>query len=178
LLYVHSLRRLQQHPHVAVTESLLQDQILGDAEQTLRRYGGTATLDQLRRAARKINLDESRGRLNTDWIEPETLFWAAWRVLPAGERAAVAREVIGNFVAYVHEAAALDPREAARQRDPLEWHRHRIHPVLWQALVNSPSKGASDPVNRELTAWQAEQEKYLARRPVWSQLEGVLPPWA
>ncbi|HEX5105549.1 MAG TPA: hypothetical protein VFV87_17140, partial [Pirellulaceae bacterium] len=73
LLYVHSLRRLQQHPHVAVTESLLQDQILGDAEQTLRHHGGTATLDQLRRAARQINLDESRGRLNTDWIEPETL---------------------------------------------------------------------------------------------------------
>ena len=177
MLYVHYLRHLQKHPHPKVTESLLQDQILGDAEQTLRRHGGAATLDQLRRAARQINLDESRGRLNTDWIEPETLFWASWRALPAGERAAVAREAVGNFVDYVHEAAALDPREAARQGDPMEWHRHRIHPVLWQAIVDAPSKGASDPVNKELAAWQAEQEKYLARRPVWSQLEGARPPW-
>ena len=92
----------------------MQDQILGDAEATLRRHGGAGTLDQLRRAARKINLDSSRGRMNTDWIEPEALFWAAWQALPAGEKAALAREVIGNFLAYVHEAAAMDPRPAAR----------------------------------------------------------------
>jgi hypothetical protein len=116
--------------------------------------------------------------MNTDWIEPETLFWASWRALPAGEKAALAREAIGNFLAYVHEAAAMDPRPAARRDDPLEWHRHRIHPVLWQALVDAPSGDASDPVNKALTAWQAEQEKYLARRPVWSQIEGAPPPWA
>jgi len=178
LLYVHYLRHLQQHPHPKVTESLLQDQILGDAEETLRRHGGAGTLDQLRRAARRINLEESRGRLNTDWIEPEALFWASWQALRAGEKSALAREVIGNFLAYVQEAAAMDPRPAARQTDPMEWHRHRIHPLLWQALEDAPSGGTSDPVNKELTAWQAEQEKYLARRPVWSQIKGAPPPWA
>jgi hypothetical protein len=178
MLYVHHLRRLQQQPHVTLTTSLLQDQILGDAEETLRRHGGERKLDQLRRAARKLNLESSRGRMNTDWIEPEALFWASWGALPTGEKAALAREVIGSFVVYVHEAAALDPRSAARRDDPLEWHRHRIHPVLWQALQDAPSGEASDPVNKELTAWQAEQEKYLARRPVWSQLRDAHPPWA
>ena len=72
----------------------------------------------------------------------------------------------------------MDPRPAARQGDPMEWHRHRIHPSLWQALEDTPSGGARDPVNNELTAWQAEREKYLARRPVWSQIEGASPPWA
>jgi hypothetical protein len=177
MLYVHYLRHLQQHPHPAVTASLLADQILGDAEATLRRHGGAATLDQLHRAARKINLEDSRGRLNTDWIEPEALFWASWRVLPAGEKAALAREAIGNFLTYVHEATAVDPRPAARTGDPMEWHRHRIHPLLWQALVEAHSGAASDPVNKELTAWQAEQEKYLARRPIWSQIQGSKPPW-
>ena len=177
LLYVHYLRHLQQHPHPRVTESLLQDQILGDAEETLRRHGGQEKLDELHRAARKLNLDSSRGRMHTDWIEPEALFWASWQSLPAGEKSALAREVIGNFLAYVQEAAAMDPRQAARQGDPLEWHRHRIHPLLWQALEDAPSGAASDPVNKELTAWQSEQEKYLARRPMWSQIEGASPPW-
>jgi len=178
LLYVHSLRHLQKHPRVTVKDSLLQDQILGDAEETLRRHGGEGTLDQLHREARKINLDSSRGRMNTDWIEPETLFWASWRALPAGEKAALAREVIGNLLAYVHEAAAMDPRPAARCDDPMQWHRHRIHPVLWQSLVDAPSSDASDPVNDELTAWQAEQDKYLARRPMWSQIRNAPQPWA
>ena len=40
LLYVHYLRHLQQRPHVPVVGSLLQDQIMGDAEETLRRHGG------------------------------------------------------------------------------------------------------------------------------------------
>ncbi len=177
LLYVHHLRHLQQHPHVAVTASLLQDQILGDAEETLRRHGGEGTLTELRRAARKINLEESRGRMNTDWIEPETLFWASWRALPAGEKAGLAREAIGNFLAYVHEASAMDPRPAARRDDPMEWHRHRIHPVLWQALEDAPSGGVRDAVNKEFTAWRTEQQKYLARRPVWSQVQDAPPPW-
>jgi hypothetical protein len=177
LLYVHYLHRLQQHPHVAVANSLLQDQILGDAEESVRRHRGEETLDQLRRAARKINLDSSRGRMNTDWIEPETLFWASWQALPAGEKAAIAREAIGHFVAYVHEAAGMDPRPAAHRDDPMEWHRHRIHPLLWQALADAPSGDGIDPVNRELTAWQAEHERYLARRPVWSQVRDARPPW-
>jgi hypothetical protein len=177
LLYVHYLRRLQQHPHVTVSDSLLQDQILGDAEETLRRHGGERTLDKMHRAARKLNLESSRGRLNTDWIEPETLFWGAWQALPAGEKAALAREAIGNFLTYVHEAAAMDPRPEASRYDPMEWHRHRVHPVLWQALLDAPSHDTNDQVNKELTAWQAEQEKYLARRPVWSQVHDSPPPW-
>jgi hypothetical protein len=143
LLYVHHLRHLQQHPHVTVAASLLQDQLLGDDEQTLRG----------------------------------TLFWAAWRVLPAREKSALAREVIGNFLVYVHEATSLDPRPTARSDDPMEWHRHRIHPLLWQALGNASSGHVGDPVNRELTAWQAEPQKYLARRPVWSQVKNATPPW-
>jgi len=177
LLYVHYLHHLQLRPHVPVTESLLQDQILGDAEMTLRRHGGERALDQLLREARKINLESSRGRMNTDWIEPEALFWASWQALPAGEKAAIAREVIGNFLAYVQDAAAQDPRPAAGDDDPMEWHRHRIHPVLWQALMDAPSGDVIDPVNKELAAWQAEQEKYLARRPVWTQLSDSPPPW-
>jgi hypothetical protein len=178
LLYVHHLRHLQLHPRVAVKDSLLQDEILGDAEETLRRHGGERALDQLRRSARKINLDSSRGRMNTDWIEPEALFWAAWRALPAGGKAGLAREVIGNFLAYVHEAATMDPRQTTRRDDPMQWHRHRIHPVLWQAIIDAPSGSSSDPVNQALAAWQAEQDKYLARRPVWSQVDDAPPPWA
>jgi hypothetical protein len=177
LLYVHYLRHLQQQPHVAVTSSLLQDQILGDAEATLKKHGGTTVLDALQREARKFNLETSRGRINSDWIEPEALFWAAWKALPSGEKAAIAREVIGNFVSYVHEAAAQDPREAARREDPMEWHRHRIHPLLWQALLDAPAEEAADPVQQELAAWQADQDKYLARRPMWSQMRNSRPPW-
>jgi len=177
LVYIHHLRHLQQHPYVQVTDSLLQDQILGDAETTLQRHGGERTLDRLRHAARKINLESSRGRMNTDWIEPEALFWASWKALPAGERAAIAREAIGNFRSYVHEANAMDPRPHASHDDPMEWHRHRIHPVLWQAILDAPSGRANDPINKELAAWQADQKTYLARRPIWSQVHDTPPPW-
>ena len=98
LLYVHHLRHLQKHPHVRLIDSLLQDQILGDAETTLQRHGGEQELNKLRRSARKLNLESSRGRINSDWIEPEALFWASWKSLPAGEKSAIAREVIGNFL--------------------------------------------------------------------------------
>lgn len=177
LLYVHHLRHLQRNPRVAVQDSLLQDQILGDAEETLRRNDDSDTLDRLHREARKLNLETSRGRMNTDWIEPETLFWAAWQALPAGEKAALAGEAIGNFREYVEQAAAMDPRPGAQNGDPMEWHRHRIHPLLWQALIDAPSGDAHDPVNQELSAWQAKQKEYLARRPVWSQLRDDAPPW-
>ena len=113
LLAVHHAQYLQKHPHVAVIDSLHQDQILGDAEQTLQRRGATTTLARLRRRARKLNLEASRGRIKSDWIEPETLFWAAWRALPAGEKAAIAREAIGGFLEHVGQAAAMDPRPGA-----------------------------------------------------------------
>jgi hypothetical protein len=177
LVDVHHFQYLQKHPHVAVKTSLLQDQILGDAPQTLRRHGGGDTLAQLQREARQKNLEDSRGRIKTDWIEPEALQWAAWRVLPAAEKAALAHEAISGFLEYVHEANAEDPRPAAKE-DPMEWHRHRIHPLLWEALLAAPSRNEQDPVDREVKAWQARQDEYLARRPVWSQIPDAVPPWA
>jgi hypothetical protein len=116
--------------------------------------------------------------MKTDWIEPETLFWAAWRALPPGEKAAIAREAIGGFLERVEQAATMDPRPQAKG-DPMEWHRHRVHPLLWQALLDAPSSGASSaPVRKELKAWQARKDDYLARRPQWSQVEEGVPPWA
>ncbi len=177
LLAVHHAQYLQTHPHVAVIGSLHQDQILGEAEQTLQRRGATATLARLRRQARQLNVEASRGRCKSDWIEPETLFWAAWRALPAGEKAAIAREAISGFLEHVHQAATMDPRPGATA-DPMAWHRHRIHPLLWKALGTSSGRTASrDPVHRELRAWQARRGEYLERRPQWSQLAGSRPPW-
>jgi len=177
LLAVHHAQYLQEHPHVGVANSLHQDQLLGDAEHTLTRRGATTTLARLRRRARKLNLESSRGRIRSDWIEPETLFWAAWRALRAGEKAAIAREAIGGFLEHVVQAATMDPRPAAAA-DPMEWHRHRIHPLLWEALGTSSGRTAArDPVRKELRKWQARRSAYLARRPPWSPVAGSRPPW-
>ncbi len=176
LLDVHHAQYLQAHPHLSIKDSLLQDQILGDAEETLKRHGGAETLAGLHRDARKLNLEASRGRMKTDWIEPETLFWAAWHVLPAGEKAALAREAIGGFMDRVDQATAMDPRPEAKD-DPMEWQRHRIHPLLWEALEEADEGKGNDPVSKELKAWQARKEEYLARRPQWSPVEGQGAPW-
>ena len=58
----------------------------------------------------------------------------------------------------------------------MEWHRHRIHPVLWKALDGVGLK-ARDPVRRELKLWKEREDEYLARRPRFSQA-GLEPPWA
>ena len=71
LLDVHHARYLQAHPHVRITASLHQDQILGDAEATLTRYGANAVLDRLHAEARVANLEASEGRIRSDRIEPE-----------------------------------------------------------------------------------------------------------
>ena len=176
LLDVHHARYLQAHPHVQVKSSLLQDQLLGDGEETLKRHGGSKLLARLHKKARELNLADSRNRIKSDFIEPETLFWAAWKVLPGGEKAAIAREVITSFVERVEQAATIDPRPTFTQ-DPMEWHRHRIQPVLWQALEDKPARMKStDPVARELKAWQLNREQYLARRPVYSHTD-MTPPW-
>lgn len=175
LLEVHHALWLVNHPRVVVRASLAQDQLLGDAEATLARHA-PETLAKLRRAARKENLAVSRGRVKSDRIEPETLFWATWRHLPGGERAAIAREVVLGFVERVENAASQDPRPRAGQ-DPMEPHRHRIHPQLWRALEDEP--GALDVaavVRTEHAAWQQHEKEYLARRPIWSPL-GTAPPW-
>ena len=188
LLDVHHAQYLQAHPHVSVKDSVLQDQLLGDAETTVQRHGDAATLARLHQEARRLNLEASRGRIKSDWIEPETLFWAAWKVLPAGEKAAIAREAVAGFVERVEQAATMDPRPEF-QRDPMEWHRHRIHPELWKAMEAAgtphtqptPLGGAGrgeghDPAGKELAAWQAKKDEYLARRPLFSQA-GLTPPW-
>jgi len=176
LLDIHHARYLQAHPLVTIADSLLQDQLLGDAEETLKRNQGARTLARLHREARDLNLEMSHGRMKTDWIEPEALFWASWHSLPVGEKAAIAREAVSGFLERVEQAASMDPRPEATG-DPMEWHRHRIHPVLWQALEDSPHGKTSDPVRKELAAWQEKKEVYLARRPAFSQLTEAVPPW-
>jgi hypothetical protein len=173
LLNVHHAQYLQEHPHVRVRSSLLQDQLLGAAGETLERRA-PQVLSKLRKAALKLNLEASGGRMKTDWIEPEALFWAAWHALSDGERAAVSREAITGFVQWVEEAATKDPR-TPRAGDPMEPHRHRIHPLLWKALERQP-KGMGAVVRREWKAWDAGREEYLGRRPRWS-IKGAVPPW-
>jgi hypothetical protein len=174
LLEAHHARYLQAHPHVSVKTSLLQDQVLCQANRTLKRYGGARTLALLHKQARALNLEVSRGRIKSDWIEPETLFWHAWRVLPPQEKAAIADEAIGGFVQHVEQAAAFDPRGS--EGDPMEWHRHRIHPVLWAAVEAGPDC-VSPAVGREFAAWRARKNEYSARRPIWSQDKSNTPPW-
>jgi hypothetical protein len=124
-----------------------------------------------------VNLEASRGRIKSDWIEPETLFWAAWRALRAGEKADIAREAISGFLDHVQQAATMDPRPGAMD-DPMAWHRHRIHPLLWEALgASSGRTAAHGPVRKELRAWQARRREYLARRPQWSPVAGSRTPW-
>jgi hypothetical protein len=36
----------------------------------------------------------------------------------------------------------------------MEWHRHRIHPLLWEAQAEDPGGTANDAVRKELQAWQ------------------------
>ncbi len=176
LLDVHHAQFLQTHPHLKVRDSMLQDQILFDAEETVRKHD-LPLLDRLHREAREVNLECSRQRIKSDWIEPETLFWAAWKSLPSGEKAAIAREIVANFRERVLEASSADLRPNARETDPMEWHRHRVPPVLWDVLEKSETKlDANDPVQKEWTAWRARQKEYLSRRPVFSPV-GDTPPW-
>ena len=176
LLDIHFAQHLAAHPHVRVRGSLEQDRLLGDAEATLMRHGNAEALDRLRKKARASNLADSRGRLKTDWIEPETLFWEAWKALPKGEQAAIAREAISGFIERVEQAAQHD-RRLDHRADPMEWHRHRIHPLLWRALDDaSAAPSDNDPVQRELALWQAHRKRYLSRRPRFSQVLSR-PPW-
>lgn len=178
LLDIHFARWLQAHPHVKVIPSLLQDQILGEAQTTMRKHGAERRLDKLRREARKANLEASRGRVKSDWIEPDILLWEAWKALPIGEKVAIAREMVGGFISRVETAAAMDPRDDRHRDDPMEWHRHRILPLLWK-ILDLPEAGLKDkdPIKRELTAWKKDPEKYLARRPVFS-LTTLKEPWS
>ncbi len=167
LLEVHHAQWLQQHPHVRLVTGLAQDQLTLDAENTV----GPKALDKLRRVARASNLERSHGRIKSDFVEPEALFYAAWRALPARSKAEIASEAINGFHQRVHEAASVDPR--GLDGDPMDAHRHRVHPLLWDALKGTKPKGAAAA---ELKKFLADPKTYLRKRPVFSQV-GEPAPW-
>ena len=174
LLHVHRARWLEARPRQAVRPTLLQDMLLSGAEETLRKRD-SKRLSELRREARPLNLEYSRGRLRADWVDPEPLLWAVWGAVTARERGALAREIVGAFLEYVNEAASADPR--GQKADPMEWHRHRVHPELWKALEATRGElKRSSPLRRELAAFQARRDIYLSRRPVFSHVE-MAQPW-
>jgi hypothetical protein len=174
LLEAHHAEWLSRHPHVRVRATLAQDAILMDAEGTLQRRDPRA-LGKLRKQARKSNLDASRGRIKSDFVEPETLFWAAWSALHPGEQAEIAREAITGFVERVENAATMDPRKT--WNDAMEPHRHRVHPVLWDALLSDPGAyEANETLLREARRWKENRARYEARRPMWSPTDAK-PPW-
>ena len=177
LLDVHHCRYLQAHPHVKVKDSILQDMLLIDGEKTVAKHGGAKALDRLRRKARKLNLEAGHERIKSDFIEPETLLWEAWKVLPRTQKAAIAHEVVFGLIERVRQASAFDPRPEAKTEDPMKWHRHRVLPFLWTAL-DRPEAGLkpSDPVAKELELWKTKKGKYLERRPEFSPA-GLEPPW-
>jgi hypothetical protein len=175
LLDIHHARYLAEHSHVRVRASLAQDQLMAHGVETLQRLAPKA-LTALRKQARQSNLEASGGRIKTDWIEPETLFWSVWKHLPLDEQAVIACEAIEGFVERVGEAASYDPRRDA-SRDPMEAHRHRIHPLLWKTLERERHKlRRHAQVRAEWNAWTNDRKKYLARRPVWSVTK-MRPPW-
>lgn len=176
LLDIHYAQHLQKNPHVEVRGSILQDQLLIDGEETVRRHAGQERLDRLRQEARRTNLDDSHGRVKSDFIEPESLLWEAWRALPKPERSLVAEEAVLGFVDRVRAAAACDPRPD-RESDPMEWHRHRICPALWEALADPDARRTPcNVVAQELAAWQARRPEHLSRRPIFSHI-GEAQPW-
>jgi len=177
LLDVHNARRLALNPRVKVKAAgaLLQDQILIDAEATVRKHAGDKALGKLHKAAKKSNLESSRGRLRSDWIEPETLFWSGWKALPAKDKAAISAEIVESFVSYVENASEYDPRKP--EGDPMLWHRHRVHPELWKALdAAKNSLGADSLALRELGAFRTDKKRYASMRPIFSPVDEP-EPW-
>ncbi len=173
LLEVHHAKYLQTHPHVKVIDSLAQDQLSIDAEKTIKKHEGVAALDKLKRAARLSNLEQSKGRIKSDFVEPEALFFAAWKSLPLGAKAEIAREAVNGFTERVQQAASVDPR--GTEGDPMDAHRHRVHPLLWEALAHGRAP-ADDPAARELARFHEDPKGYLKKRPQFSQV-GAVPPW-
>ncbi len=175
LLDVHNARRLARNPRVKVKAAgaLLQDQILIDAERTVKKHAGKS-LVKLHKAAEKTNLESSRGRLRSDWIEPETLFWSAWNALPVKDKAAISVEIVESFVEYVENARELDPRKS--KDDPMLWHRHRVHPEIWKALAAAKPVGKNSIALKELEAFRAGRKRYSSMRPIFSPVDDR-EPW-
>jgi hypothetical protein len=177
LLDVHNARRLAGNPRVRVKAAgaLLQDRILIDAEATVKKHAGSKALDKLRKAAKKSNEESSRGRLKSDWIEPETLFWSAWKALPVNDRAAISAEIVESFAGYVENARQFDPRKP--KGDPMLWHRHRVHPQIWKSLAAAKTALAPDSIAlRELASFRADKKRYLSIRPIFSPVDEP-EPW-
>lgn len=174
LLEAHHAEWLLGRPHHRVRSSLAQDAILRDAETTLSKRD-PKLLARLRKTAREENLAASRGRIKSDAVEPEAMFWAAWHALETGERAEIAREAISGFVERVENAATKDPRR--KWSDPMEPHRHRVHPILWQALRGDRAAlDADTTLARESRRWHESAADHRERRPIWSPT-GEMPPW-
>ncbi len=172
LLEMHHARWLAKHPGVAMKGALAQDQLLMDGEVTLEQRA-PKVLAKLRKTARVANLAASRGRVNSDRIEPEALFWPAWRALKPREQAEIAREAVSGFVERVQRAAEADPRGS--KVDPMDAHRHRVHPLLWSALA-SDRAALDSGLTQELAAFEREPERWLEQRPMWSPT-GEPAPW-
>lgn len=172
LLEAHHARWLAKHPGVVPVDALAQDALLADGEATLAKRA-PRVLASLRKAARAHNLAASRGRVRSDRIEPEALFWPAWRALSDGERAEIAVEALTSFVRRVQRASEHDPRKP--EGDPMDAHRHRVHPHLWTALATKRA-GLAKPLVHELVAFEREPERWLSQRPPWSPT-GERAPW-
>jgi hypothetical protein len=57
-------------------------------------------------------------RLKTDWIEPETLIYATWKVLPDGDKVAIAREIVAGFLDRTRCARSCQGVAGAQARGP------------------------------------------------------------
>ena len=67
------------------------------------------------------------------------LLWEAWRVLPSGEKAAIAREIVAGFVERVEQAASVDPRpEISRVLENRYQQYRRLYPALRAVFSNQP----------------------------------------
>ena len=58
----------------------------------------------------------------------------------------------------------------------MEWHRHRIHPLLWQAL-EAPGTDPRDPIQQERNVWLARERHYLRTAADLVAAEDIAPPW-
>jgi hypothetical protein len=94
--------------------------------------------------------------------------------MPQKAKVAICEEVVLGFTERVHEAAAMDPR--GLPGDPMEWHRHRIHPLAWKTLENAGTNKIDAAVAREVEVFARNRDHILARRPIYAQL-GDKPPW-
>ena len=116
LLDVHHAQYLQQHPHVKRRRVAPAGPAPGGRrEDASQKHGPKNLLAASAQGGAGIEPGGFAQRIKTDWIEPETLFWAAWKVLPAGERPRSPARWSADFVERVEQAASVDPRPESRR---------------------------------------------------------------